>query len=158
MCQLRHRGEHVNNRVMFKQFLQASAIDFLQLDAVRLSGVNEILSVLLMAAKFGVPIVPHSGGVGMVEICQHISTIDYLVVSGKKSMMEYTRHHHDMFLHGASVVDGYHTTPTAPGYSSDLKPGVYDEYECPGGSFWQSEQGKKMMDDKWRGVARWMTS
>ncbi|RXK34842.1 hypothetical protein M231_07904 [Tremella mesenterica] len=151
-------GEHVNNRVMFKQFLQAEAVDYLQLDAVRLSGVNEILSVLLLAAKFKVPIVPHSGGVGMVELCQHISTIDYLMVSGKESMMEYTKHHHDDFLAGAQVEDGYHTTPSQPGYSSDLHPWVYDKYECPNGSYWKSEQGLTMLQDKWRGVIGRQTS
>ncbi|GFZ46521.1 L-galactonate dehydratase [Saitozyma sp. JCM 24511] len=91
-------GEHVNNRVMFKQFISEGAIDFLQLDAVRLSGINEILAVLLMAAKHDIPVVPHAGGVGMVEICSHIATIAYVKVWAKPSMMEYTRH-----LHGQSV-------------------------------------------------------
>jgi L-alanine-DL-glutamate epimerase-like enolase superfamily enzyme len=80
-------GEHVNNRVMFKQLLQAEAIDAVQLDALRLSGINEILSVCLLAAKFGVPVVPHSGGTGMPELCNHISHFDFVAISGKQSIL-----------------------------------------------------------------------
>ncbi|KIW12260.1 hypothetical protein PV08_09536 [Exophiala spinifera] len=115
-------GEHVNNRVMFKQMLQAEALDAVQLDALRLCSVNEILSVLLMSAKFGVPVVPHSGGAGMVELCSHISTIDFVAVSGKKSILEYTDHLHEAFAAPAHITeDGYHVTPTVPGYSCEVK-------------------------------------
>ncbi|KAM0754010.1 enolase C-terminal domain-like protein [Meredithblackwellia eburnea MCA 4105] len=151
-------GEHVNNRVMFKQLLQAKATDAVQLDALRLCGVNEILAVLLLSAKFDVPVVPHSGGVGMVEVCQHISTIDFVSVSGKKSILEYTDHLHEVFEHGAAINQGYHVTPTAPGYSCDVKEEQFAEFECPGGSFWESAKGQEMLNDKWRGTYGEQTS
>jgi L-galactonate dehydratase len=152
-------GEHVNNRVMFKQLLQAEAIDAVQLDACRLAGVNEILAVLLLASKFGVPVVPHSGGAGMVELCSHISTIDFVVVSGKESILEYTDHLHDAFVAPAKITQtGYHVSPTVPGYSCDVKEVEFEKFECPNGSFWQSKQGENMLDDKWRGVLGEQTS
>ncbi|KAJ9613885.1 hypothetical protein H2200_002021 [Cladophialophora chaetospira] len=134
-------GEHVNNRVMFKQFLQAEALDAVQLDALRLCSVNEILSVLLLSAKFGIPVLPHSG------------TIDFVAVSGKKSILEYTDHLHDAFVAPAQITqDGNHVTPSVPGYSCDVNEKEFEAYECPVGSFWQSEQGKTMLADPWRGV------
>ncbi|CAH0000538.1 unnamed protein product [Clonostachys byssicola] len=152
-------GEHVNNRVMFKQLLQAKAIDAVQLDALRLASVNEILAVLLMSAKFGVPVVPHSGGAGMVELCSHISTIDYVVVSGKKSILEYTDHLHEVFEAPAAVTkNGTHVTPTVPGYSCDVKEAQFAEFECPNGTFWKSEMGQKMVNDPWRGTLGEQTS
>ena len=157
-------GEHVNNRVMFKQLLQAEALDAVQLDACRLCSVNEILAVLLLAAKFNVPVVPHSGGAGMVELCSHISTIDYVAVSGKQSILEYTDHLHEAFVNPAKIVseiDGvgsFHITPVAPGYSCDVKESEFEKFECPEGSFWASEQGKRMLDDRWRGVPGEQTS
>ncbi|KAI1121212.1 enolase C-terminal domain-like protein [Nemania abortiva] len=152
-------GEHINNRVMFKQLLQAEATDAVQLDACRLASVNEILAVLLMAAKFNVPVVPHSGGAGMVELCSHISTIDFVVVSGKKSILEYTDHLHDVFeAPAACTPDGNHVTPTAPGYSCDVKESEFEKYECPNGSFWKSERGLQMLGDPWRGTLGEQTS
>jgi L-galactonate dehydratase len=151
-------GEHVNNRVMFKQLLQAEALDAVQLDACRLAGVNEILAVLLLSAKFGVPVVPHSGGAGMVELCSHISTIDYVVVSGKQSILEYTDHLHEAFVAPAKIKDGMHISPTVPGYSCDVKEEEFEKFECPNGSFWQSAQGQKMLGDPWRGVLGEQTS
>ncbi|KAL1851647.1 hypothetical protein VTK73DRAFT_9393 [Phialemonium thermophilum] len=152
-------GEHINNRVMFKQLLQAEALDAVQLDACRLASVNEILSVLLMSAKFGVPVVPHSGGAGMVELCSHVSTIDFVVVSGKKSILEYTDHLHEAFEAPAAITpDGFHVTPTAPGYSCDVKEAEFGKFECPSGTFWQSEIGQKMLNDPWRGVPGEQTS
>jgi L-galactonate dehydratase len=139
--------------VLFKQLLQAEAIDAVQLDACRLASVNEILGVLLLSAKFGVPVVPHSGGAGMVELCSHISTIDFVAVSGKRSILEYTDHLHDAFEAPASITkEGYHVSPTVPGYSCDVKEVEFDEYECPNGSFWKTEQGLKILNDPWRGV------
>jgi L-galactonate dehydratase len=99
-------GEMCQNRVMFKQFLASGAIDICQIDACRLGGVNEVIAVLLMAAKFGVPIVPHSGGVGLPEYTQHLSTIDYVVVSGKKSVLEYVDHLHEHFWNPSVIRDG----------------------------------------------------
>lgn len=152
-------GEHVNNRVMFKQLLQAEALDAVQLDACRLASVNEILSVLLLSAKFDVPVIPHSGGAGMVELCSHISTIDFVAVSGKKSILEYTDHLHDAFVAPAKITsDGYHATPTMPGYSCDVKETEFKKFECPNGSFWASPMGLKMLHDPWRGVPGEQTS
>ncbi|KZO98731.1 enolase C-terminal domain-like protein [Calocera viscosa TUFC12733] len=141
--------QHVNNRIFFKQFRQAEAVDVINLDAVRVSGVNEVLSILLMAAKCGV---------GMTEVCSHISTIDYIAVSGKQSMMEYTRHLHESFEHPALIDRGYHVSPPAPGYSSDLQPEVFDQYACPSGTFWKSEKGQEMQNDPWRGCVGEQTS
>lgn len=146
-------GEHVNNRVMFKQLLQAEAIDAVQLDSCRMCGINEILSVLLLAAKYGVPVVPHAGGAGMVELCSHLSTIDFVCVSGKESILEYTDHLHEAYEAPASITsDAYHVTPTVPGYSCDVKESEFETYEYPQGKFWQTEQGIKMATDPWRAV------
>ncbi|OAQ63689.1 L-galactonate dehydratase [Pochonia chlamydosporia 170] len=152
-------GEHINNRVMFKQLLQAEALDAVQLDACRLASVNEILTVLLMSAKFGVAVVPHSGGAGMVELCSHISTIDFIVVSGKGSILEYTDHLHEAFEAPATITPGgYHVTPTVPGYSCDVKEAQFKDFECPNGAFWSSSVGQKMLGDPWRGVPGEQTS
>ncbi|KAF2801372.1 enolase C-terminal domain-like protein [Mytilinidion resinicola] len=142
-------GEMCQNRVMFKQFLQAEAIDICQIDACRLGGVNEVLAVLLLAAKFGIPIVPHSGGVGLPEYTQHLSTIDYVVVSGKKSLLEYVDHLHEHFLHPAEIVEGYYKTPMEPGYSVEMKSKSMAAYEFPGKegvSWWRGEEAKVILD------------
>jgi L-galactonate dehydratase len=129
------------------------------LDACRLCGVNEILSVLLLAAKFAVPVVPHSGGAGMVELCSHISNIDFICVSGKQSILEYTDHLHDAFEAPAKITDdGYHVSPTTAGYSCDVKESEFDRFEAPSGKFWRSEQGQAMLNDGWRGVSGEQTS
>jgi L-galactonate dehydratase len=94
----------------------------------------------------------------MTELCSHISTIDFVSVSGKKSILEYTDHGHEYFLAPAGMQNGYHTSPTVPGYSADIKEEVFAEFECPGGSFWKSEQGLKMLGDPWRGVPGEQTS
>lgn len=141
-------GEMCQNRVMFKQFLQAGAIDVCQIDACRLGGVNEVIAVLLMAAKFGVPIVPHSGGVGLPEYTQHLSTIDYVVVSGKKSVLEYVDHLHEHFFHPSEIVGGYYKTPTSPGYSVEMKPESMDKFTFPGGEggWWRSEEARPILE------------
>ncbi|OBT47937.1 hypothetical protein VE00_01448 [Pseudogymnoascus sp. WSF 3629] len=141
-------GEMCQNRVIFKQMLQYGAIDICQIDACRLGGVNEVLSVLLMAKKFGVPIVPHSGGVGLPEYTQHLSTIDYVVVSGKKSVLEYVDHLHDHFEHPSKVENGHYVTPTEPGYSVQMKEASMVEFGFPGveGSWWKSEAAKPILN------------
>ncbi|KAL6352741.1 hypothetical protein LRP88_13214 [Fusarium phalaenopsidis] len=142
-------GEMCQNRVIFKQLLQTGAIDVCQIDACRMGGVNEVLAVLLMAKKFGVPIVPHSGGVGLPEYTQHLSTIDYVVVSGKLSVLEYVDHLHEHFLHPSVIKDGYYTTPTEPGYSVEMKPESMDRYLYPGEkgvSWWTSEEARVILD------------
>jgi len=142
-------GEMCQNRVVFKQLLQAGAIDVCQIDACRLGGVNEVLAVLLMAKKFGVPVVPHSGGVGLPEYTQHLSTIDYVVVSGKKSLLEYVDHLHEHFWHPSQVRDGYYVTPMEPGYSVEMKPESMDRFEYPGKegvSWWRSEEARGILE------------
>ncbi|GMK54053.1 hypothetical protein CspeluHIS016_0106390 [Cutaneotrichosporon spelunceum] len=151
-------GEHVNNRVMFKQLLQADALDAVQLDALRLSGINEILAVCLLAAKFGVPVVPHSGGTGMPELCNHISHFDFVAISGKQSILEYTDHCHEYFSDPAEFSNGHFHAPTAPGYSCQITEEAFSKFECPEGSFWQSEKGQLMLNDPWRGCAAEQTS
>ncbi|KAM0426664.1 hypothetical protein ACHAPT_007980 [Fusarium lateritium] len=142
-------GEMCQNRVIFKQLLQTGAIDVCQIDACRMGGVNEVLAVLLMAKKFKVPIVPHSGGVGLPEYTQHLSTIDYVVVSGKLSVLEYVDHLHEHFLHPSVIKDGYYTTPTEPGYSVEMKPESMDRFSYPGEkgvSWWTSEEARVILD------------
>ncbi|KAF2452728.1 enolase C-terminal domain-like protein, partial [Lineolata rhizophorae] len=142
-------GEMCQNRVIFKQLLQQGAIDVCQVDACRLGGVNEVLVVLLLARKFGIPVVPHSGGVGLPEYTQHLSTIDYVVVSGQKSLLEYVDHLHEHFLHPSEVRDGHYVTPMEPGYSVEMKPESMERYEFPGKegiSWWKSDQAKSILD------------
>jgi L-galactonate dehydratase len=142
-------GEMCQNRVMFKQMLQANAIDVCQVDACRIGGLNEVISVLLMAAKFGVPIVPHSGGVGLPEYTQHLSTIDYVVVTGKKSVLEYVDHLHEHFLHPCQVKGGYFVTPMDAGYSVEMKESSMEKYAFPGKegiSWWRSDEAREILD------------
>ena len=115
-------GEHCANRVMFKQFLQSGGMGVCQIDSCRLGGVNEILAVLLMAAKFDVPVCPHAGGVGLCEYVQHLSMFDYIAVSGslKDRITEYAGHLHEHFLHPVIMKNGHYMPPTAPGYSIEM--------------------------------------
>ncbi len=131
-------GEHAHNRVMFKQFLQADAIAFCQIDACRLGGVNEVLAVLLMAAKRGVPVCPHAGGVGLCEYVQHLSMFDYIAVSGSLEgrVTEYVDHLHEHFIDPVVVRDGRYRLPTAPGYSIEMKPAALAGYAYPNGPIW----------------------
>ena len=131
-------GEHVHNRVMFKQLLQAQAIDFCQVDSCRLGGVNEVLAVLLLAAKFGVPVCPHAGGVGLCEYVQHLAIFDYIAVSGslENRTCEFVDHLHEHFVHPARVEGGRYLAPTAPGYSAEIKSGSLDRFSYPEGSAW----------------------
>ena len=142
-------GEMCQNRVIFKQLLQQGAIDVCQIDACRMGGVNEVLAVLLMAKKFGVPVVPHSGGVGLPEYTQHLSTIDYVVVSGRRSVLEYVDHLHEHFHHPAVTKDGYYTTPTEAGYSVEMKEESMERFEYPGKegvSWWRTEEARGILE------------
>lgn len=141
-------GEMCQNRVMFKQFLQAGALTVLQPDACRVGGLNEVLAILLLARKFGVPIVPHSGGVGLPEYTQHLSTIDYVVISGRRSVLEYVDHLHEHFEHPAAVSDGWIQTPMAPGYSVEMKEESMVSFGYPGkeGRFWKSQEARPILD------------
>jgi L-fuconate dehydratase len=128
-------GEHCQNRVMFKQLMQAGAIRFCQIDSCRLGGVNEIIAVLLMAQKFGIPVCPHAGGVGLCEHVQHLSLFDYIAVSGslEDRLLEYVDHLHEHFLDPVRMRNGRYLTPEAPGYSIEMFPASLDEYEFPSG-------------------------
>src|SRR5438309_2924553 len=116
-------GEHVQNRVMFKQFMQAGAIDFCQIDSCRLGGVNEVLAVLILAAKFGIPVCPHAGGVGLCEYVQHLAIFDYIAVGAslENRVCEYVDHLHEYFLDPVRVRDGRYMAPTLPGYSAEMR-------------------------------------
>src|SRR4051812_22872860 len=131
-------GEHVQNRIIFKQLLQADAIRFCQIDACRLGGVNEVLAVLLMAAKFGVPVCPHAGGVGLCEYVQHLSIFDYICVSASldQRILEYVDHLHEHFFDPVQIENGRYMPPEQPGYSITMKPESLDAYEFPNGAAW----------------------
>jgi L-fuconate dehydratase len=132
-------GEVAANRVIFKQLLQAEAIRVCQVDACRVAGVNEVLSILLMAAKFGVPVCPHSGGVGLCEYVQHLAIFDFLRVGTSLDgrMVEYVDHLHEHFVDPVSVRGGRYLLPTAPGYSVAMKPESVAEYAFPDGPAWR---------------------
>ena len=138
-------GEHAHNRVMFKQFLQADAIGFCQIDSCRLGGVNEVLAVLLMAAKFGVPVCPHAGGVGLCEYVQHLAIFDYVAVSGslEERVVEYVDHLHEHFVTPAIVRDGRYVAPTAPGYSITMRPESLRRFAFPDGEAWTPAVGSR---------------
>jgi L-fuconate dehydratase len=133
-------GEHVHNRVMFKQLLQADAIAICQIDGARLGGVNEVIAVLLMAAEFGVPVCPHAGGVGLCELVQHLSAIDYIAISGSLDgrMIEYVDHLHEHFLDPVEIRDARYVLPTRPGYSAEMRPESLARYRFPDGEEWQA--------------------
>lgn len=133
-------GEHVQNRIIFKQLLQSGAISFCQVDACRLGGVNEVLVVLLLAAKFGVPVCPHAGGVGLCEYTQHISLLDYICISAslENRVLEYVDHLHEHFLEPVTIRNGHYMPPEAPGYSIHMKPDVFPAFQFPNGSVWQA--------------------
>lgn len=131
-------GEMCQNRIMFKQFLETNAIDICQVDACRLGGVNEVIAVLLLAKKFNIPVVPHSGGIGLPEYTQHVSTIDYLVVSGEKSLLENVDHLHEHFKYPSVVEGGYFKTPMEPGYSVEMNASGLD-YEYPIGKYYSKK-------------------
>jgi L-fuconate dehydratase len=133
-------GEHVHNRIMFKQLLQAQAIGICQIDSCRLGGVNEVIAVLLLAARFRVPVCPHAGGVGLCELVQHLSAFDYVAVSGSLDgrVIEYVDHLHQHFLDPVVVRNGRYELPRLPGYSAQMRPESLARYAFPGGAEWRS--------------------
>ena len=133
-------GEHVHNRVMFKQFLQAGALSVCQIDAARLGGVNEVLAVLLLAAEFGVPVCPHAGGIGLCELVQHLSAVDYIAISGELEgrMIEYVDHLHEHFLEPVVIRDARYVLPTSPGYSAEMRPESLSRFRFPDGDEWRA--------------------
>ncbi|KAA9380675.1 L-fuconate dehydratase [Microbispora cellulosiformans] len=132
-------GEHAHNRVMFKQLLQAGAIDFCQIDSCRLASVNEIVPILLMAAKFGVPVCPHAGGVGLCELVQHMSVVDYVCVSGSLEgrVLEYVDHLHEHFVDPVHIDRGRYRLPDAPGYNARMHDESVADYRYPDGHRWE---------------------
>jgi L-fuconate dehydratase len=132
-------GEAVASRIVFKQLLQAGAIDVLQLDSTRVGGVNENIANLLLAAKFGVPVCPHAGGVGLCELVQHFSFFDYAVVSGSQEgrMIEYVDHLHEHFAEPVRIVDGRYAAPVLPGTGAEMLSASRSRWEFPAGPGWQ---------------------
>jgi len=132
-------GEHCQNRVVWKQLFQAGAVDFAQIDGCRLGGLPEVLAVLLMAAKFGVPVCPHAGGVGLCEYVQHFSLFDYICVSGSldRRITEYAAHLHEHFETPVEVRQGRYWPPRAPGFSVALRPESLADYSYPQGRIWR---------------------
>ena len=133
-------GEMCHNRVMFKQFMQSGGLQVCQIDSCRLGGVNEVLAVILLAKKFGIPVCPHAGGVGLCEYVQHLSMFDYICVSGtfEDRIAEYADHLHEHFVAPLVMQDGHYMPPSVPGYSITMKPESLDMYEFPSGAAWQS--------------------
>lgn len=133
-------GEHAQNRVIFKQLIQSNAIGICQVDACRLGGVNEVLAVLFMAAKHGIPVCPHAGGVGLCEYVQHLSIFDYVAVSGslEHRVLEYVDHLHEHFVDPVVIRDACYQVPEAPGYSITMRASSLDEYAYPQGAAWSS--------------------
>ena len=132
-------GEHCQNRVMFKQLLQAEAIDVCQIDSCRVAGVNENLAILLMAAKFGVVVCPHAGGVGLCEYVQHLSIFDYLRVSCslEDRVIEFVDHLHEHFVEPVLVRNGSYWLPQKPGYSIEIFTESLREFAFPDGTAWR---------------------
>ncbi|MET7817688.1 L-fuconate dehydratase [Micromonospora zamorensis] len=131
-------GEHVANRVVFKQLLQAGAVDVVQIDACRVGGVNENVAILLLAAKYGVPVCPHAGGVGLCELVQHLSMFDFVAVSGstRDRVVEYVDHLHEHFVDPVVISDGHYVVPTVPGFSAAMRPESLARYAYPDGPAW----------------------
>ncbi|MGC9377951.1 enolase C-terminal domain-like protein [Streptomyces sp. MH13] len=134
-------GEHVQNRIVFKQLLQAEAIDVLQIDAARVGGVNENLAILLLAAKYGVPVCPHAGGVGLCELVRHLSMFDFVALTGttEDRVIEYVDHLHEHFEDPVTLANGHYVAPTAPGFSSQMRAASIAAYRYPHGTFWVND-------------------
>lgn len=132
-------GEHCQNRILFKQFMQAKAIDVCQIDSCRLGGVNEVLAVLLMAAKFNIPVCPHAGGVGLCEYVQHLAMVDCICISAtlEDRVLEYVDHLHEHFVHPVKIKSGSYMPPSDAGYSITIKPDSLNHHEYPTGSVWR---------------------
>ncbi|GLH96232.1 mandelate racemase [Phytohabitans aurantiacus] len=135
-------GEHCHNQVMFKQLLQAQAIDVLQMDATRVAGVNENIAILLLAAKFGVPVCPHAGGVGLCEMVQHLAMFDYVAVSGSTDdrLIEYVDHLHQHFADPVVIREGRYVAPELPGTGARMHPESVAAYSFPNGPQWNSSE------------------
>lgn len=131
-------GEHVQNRIIFKQLLQAKAIDVVQIDACRVGGINENLAILLLASKFGLPVCPHAGGVGLCEMVQHLAMFDFIALSGSTEgrWVEYVDHLHEHFAEPAVVTDGRYRAPQRPGIGAEMLDSSITEFSFPDGPAW----------------------
>jgi L-fuconate dehydratase len=134
-------GEHVQNRIVFKQMLQAGSLDVLQIDAVRVGGVNENIAILLLAALFGVPVCPHAGGVGLCELVQHLSMFDFVAVSGSidDRVIEYVDHLHAHFESPVVIEKGRYVAPLDPGFSAQMHAETLQNHVFPGGAAWAAD-------------------
>jgi len=132
-------GEHTHNRVIFKQLFQAKAVDLVQIDATRVGGVNENLAILLMAAKFGVRVFPHAGGVGLCELVQHLAMADYIAISGSMEdrAIEFVDHLHEHFLDPVRIRQGRYLAPSAAGFSAEMRRDTLAQYRFPDGAVWK---------------------
>lgn len=141
-------GEHVQNRIVFKQLLQAGSVDILQIDAARVGGVNENLAILLLAAKFGVPVCPHAGGVGLCELVQHLSMFDFVALAGTTDdrVIEYVDPLHGHFTEPVVIREGRYAAPTAPGFSATMRPESIAEFAYPDGTFWKADLDRRGTD------------
>ena len=139
-------GEHCSNRVIFKQLITSGAIDICQIDSCRLGGVNEVFAVMLMAAKYKIPVCPHAGGVGLCEYVQHLSMIDYICISAsmENRIIEYIDHLHEHFLNPVVINNSAYMPPSSPGYSIEMKPESLEKYEFPNGEYWQQQDNKNL--------------
>jgi L-fuconate dehydratase len=145
-------GEHAHNRILFKQLLQAEAVDVVQIDACRVAGLNENLAILLLAAKFGVPVCPHAGGVGLCEMVQHLAMFDYVSLSGtlKDRYIEFVDHLHEHFEVPAVVRDGRYVAPTEPGGGARMRAASIEEFSFPHGTTWTSGSSPASEPIPWR--------
>jgi L-fuconate dehydratase len=132
-------GEHGMNRVLFKQLMQAEAIDFCQIDSCRMGGVNEVIVVYLLAAKFGIPVCPHAGGVGLCEYVQHLQMFDYVSISASMTdrVIEFADHLHEHFVDPVRLRNGRYLPPQQPGYSIQMTAETLQDYVYPHGAIWQ---------------------
>jgi L-fuconate dehydratase len=132
-------GEHTHNRVIFKQLFQAQAVDLVQIDAARVGGVNENLAILLLAAKFGVRVFPHAGGVGLCELVQHLAMADYVAISGSMEdrAIEFVDHLHEHFLDPVRVRQGRYVAPSTPGFSAEMRWEALTRHRFPDGAVWR---------------------
>ena len=135
-------GEHVQNRVVFKQMLQAGSLDVVQIDAARVAGVNENIAILLLAAVFGVPVCPHAGGVGLCELVQHLSMFDFVAISGTTDdrVIEYVDHLHEHFVSPVVMEKGRYVASLDPGFSAQMRPEALQHYVFPEGLAWAADE------------------
>jgi L-fuconate dehydratase len=133
-------GEHTQNRILFKQFLQAEAVDLIQIDAARVGGVNENLAILLLAHKFGVRVFPHAGGVGLCELVQHLAMADFVAITGQMEdrAIEFVDHLHEHFIDPVRIREGRYLAPVAPGFSAEMRAEALAHYHFPDGDAWRS--------------------